>query len=111
MPPNVQSYLTEKSKSESVPVLSVTEVYKKIIQANKPNSSFPRDLPRTIVQHFPEQLAVPTTTVYNAIVSSSAYPGPWKIEYQIPVTKIYTPETEDDLQNISKTPFLSKVFE
>ena len=49
--------------------------------------------------------------IFNKITSSSIYPDKWKTEYQIPVPKLYPPETADDLRNIAKTPFLSKVYE
>ena len=39
------------------------------------------------------------------------FPKQWKTEYQIAIPKSYPPETEDDLRNIAKTQFLSKVYE
>ena len=45
------------------------------------------------------------------ITTSSLYPEQWKTEFQIPIPKVYPPESEDDLRNIAKTPFLSKVYE
>ena len=39
------------------------------------------------------------------------FPKQWKTEYQVAIPKSYPPETEDDLRNIAKTQFLSKVYE
>ena len=87
------------------------DVYIKIIRAKKPNSSVPGDLPKKIVQQFPDLLAIPTTFLFNSITTSAVYPEQWKTEHQIPLPKVFPPESEDDLRNIAKTPFLSKVYE
>ena len=107
LPPNVQSYLSSNPGSESIPSLSVYDVYTKLIRAKKPNSSVPRDL----LQQFAAMLAVPVRVIYDNITSSSVYPQQWKTEHPIPVTKVYPPQSEDDLRNIAKTPFLSKAYE
>ena len=60
---------------------------------------------------FPEYVAFPATIIFNKITQSKVYPAQWKVEHQIPIPKVYPPETEDDLRNISKTQFLSKVYE
>ena len=111
LPPNVQFHLINKTSTENVPTLSVYEVYTKIVRAKKPNSSVPGDLPKKIIQHFPAELSVQTSIIFNNIITTLAYPDQWKIEYQIPVPKVHPPKSEDDLRNIAKTPFLSKVFE
>ena len=100
-----------KPTNEKPPVLSVYQVYKKIIRSKKPNSSVPRDLPKKIIQHFPSELAVPATVIFNAITTTAVYPEQWKTEHQIPITKVSPPESEDDRRNIAKTPYLSKVYE
>jgi hypothetical protein len=111
LPPNVQSHLATRPADEIIPSLSVYDVYTKIIRAKKPNSTVPGDLPKKIVKQFPAQLAIPTSVIFNTITTTAVYPDQWKTEHQIPVPKIYPPESEDDLRNIAKTPFLSKVFE
>ena len=60
---------------------------------------------------FPEYVAFPATIIFNKITQSKVYPAQWKVEHQIPIPKGYPPETEDELRNISKTQFLSKVYE
>ena len=84
LPQIVQSFITMKPTNETPPVLSVYQVYKKIIRSKKPNSSVPRDLPKKIIQHFPSELAVPTTVIFNAITTTAVYPEQWKTEHQIP---------------------------
>ena len=111
LPPNVQSHLATRPIDEIIPKLSVYDAYCKITRAKKPNSSVPGDLPKKIVQQFASQLSVPSAVVFNSITSTAVFPEQWKIEHQLPVPKVYPPASEDDLRNISKTPFLSKVYE
>ena len=49
--------------------------------------------------------------VYNEISKSKVYPGQWKVKSQIPITKVEQPESEEDLRNILKPAFFSKVYE
>ena len=58
-----------------------------------------------------ETLAIPATIIFNKITHSASYPAAWKVEHQIPIPKSFPPECEDDLRNIAKSVFLSKVYE
>ena len=49
--------------------------------------------------------------IYNEISKSKVYPGQWKVESQIPIPKVKQPESEEDLRNILKPAFFSKVYE
>ena len=109
LPPIIQEYLSEED--DKAPILSVNDVYHKLMKSKKPNSSVPGDLPKKVVQHYALNLAVPVSFIYNKITATSVYPEQWKNEQQIPVPKIYPPQTEDDIRNISKTAFLSKCYE
>ena len=81
------------------------------MKAKKPNSSVPGDLPKKLVKCFADKLAFPITTIYNNITESAVYPSQWKVEQQIPIAKVIPPSSEDELRNLSKTPFFSKVYE
>ena len=111
LPPSVQSHLSKPSCDQLIPQLSTYEVFCKISRAKKPNSMVPGDLPKKIVQHFAAQLARPTAVIFNTITATAVYPNQWKTEHQLPVPKVYPPQSEDDLRNISKTTFMSKVYE
>ena len=94
-----------------VPVLTEHEVFLKIKKAKKPNSSVPGDLPPKLVKEFSCELATPITIIFNSILRSLEYPRQWVVEHQTPIPKISPPESENDLRNIAKTSFFSKVFE
>ena len=94
-----------------VPKLEEYEVFKKICKAKKPNSSVPGDLPKKIVKEFKCELSCPVTIIYTSILRTLQYPRQWVVEYQNPLPKVYPPASEDELRNIAKTAFLSKVFE
>ena len=95
----------------SVPVLTDYDVFLKIKKAKKPNSSVPGDLPRELVKEFSCELSYPVTVIFNSILRSLEYPRQWVVEYQTPIPKVHPPESENDLRNIAKTSFCSKVFE
>ena len=111
LPPCVQSYLSTPISNQIIPRLSEFDVYSKIVRAKKPKSSVPGDLPRKIVKNFAHRLAAPNAAIFNEITSSAVYPEQWKTEHQLPIPKLYPPQTEDDIRNISKTTFMSKVYE
>lgn len=56
-------------------------------------------------------LALPLTNIYNGITTTQEWPKIWKTEYVPPIPKKTIPETPDNLQNISCTQLLSKVYE
>ena len=94
-----------------VPTLEEYQVYEKICKAKKPNSTVKGDLPKKLVQEFSCELSGPVTVIYKSILKSFQYPRQWVIEYQLPLPKSYPPSSEDELRNIAKTSFFSKVFE
>ena len=109
--PRVRSYIADEN-SRTVPTfLSISAVKKRIIKAKKPQGIVPGDLPRKVLKHCIEEIAVPAQIIFNRILDSAQYPSKWKIEHQVPIPKIHPPETVNDLRNIAKTSFLSKVFE
>ena len=110
LPPNVQTFL-HKDDSSVAPMLTVNEVHSRIRKAKKPRGLVSGDLPRKVVQRCAAVLSVPITTVFNQITRFAQFPKRWKIEHQIAIPKVYPPENEDDLRNIAKTPFVSKVYE
>ena len=105
LPPNVRLFLDNQDQ-ELAPTLSPYDVYCRIMKAKKRNSLVPGDLPT-----FASNLSVPVSAIYNQISHSAVYPYQWKIEHQIPLPKVFPPASEEELRNISKTPFLSKVYE
>ena len=109
-PPNMKNALLMPNLA-NVPVLEDYQIYKKLRKAKKPNSSVKGDLPKRIVQEFSCELAAPITIIFNSILKSFQYPRQWVVEYQIPLPKTQPPSCEDDLRNIAKTAFNSKVFE
>ena len=49
--------------------------------------------------------------IFNKITQSAIFPPQRKIKHQIILPMVFPPECEDDLRNIAKTPFFSKVYE
>ena len=97
--------------SEKPPIVSEYDVYRKICAAKKPRSGIPGDLPKPIIQEFSPELAAPVSRIINSMFQTYEWPSHWKIENVIPIAKVSTPESEDDICPISLTPFYSKVAE
>ena len=72
LPPNVQAHLS--IKDDKRPILSDYDVYKKLINSKKPNSSVPGDLPKKVVQNYAMNLAGPVCLIYNSVTTPSVYP-------------------------------------
>ena len=108
--PKVQQFLSSCDPN-LVPKLSPSDVFSRIVKAKKPNGLVPGDLPKKLVQYCAETLAFPASIIYNQITTKADFPTQWKIEHQLAIPKSSPPENEDDLRNIAKTPFLSKVYE
>ena len=109
-PPRMRAELEQPDMSV-VPCLEEFEVFKKICKAKKPNSIVPGDLPKKIVQEFSCELSTPVTIIYTSILKTLEYPRQWVVEHQTPLPKVYPPSSEDELRNLAKTAFFSKVFE
>ena len=109
LPPNVQTFLL--NDQSFAPTLSTHEVLLRINKAKKPNGMVPGDLPKKLVKLFAATLAPTITAIFNNISRSADYPRMWKIEHQIAIPKSYPPQNEDDLRNLAKTPFWSKIYE
>ena len=110
LPPNIRAWLT-LSEQTLLPRLSVRDVEKKISKAKKPNGLVEGDLPKKLVQVCSSILAYPASIIFNNITQTAQYPSNWKVEHQVALPKVSCPETLDDLRNIAKTQFLSKVYE
>ena len=93
------------------PVLSAFQVAAKIKMAKKPNSFVPIDVHPKLMKTFSVEFAAPAASIFNTITKQKVYPKQWKVEYGIPIPKIALPQIEDDVRVISKTPFLSKIYE
>ena len=93
------------------PVISEHETYEALRSAKKPRSGVEIDMPKVINSEFAPELAYPVCKLINNIFQTGEWPNHWKVENVIPIPKVVTSETEDDLRPISLTPFLSKVAE
>ena len=83
------------NNKEQGPLLQDHQVYKMIMSAKKPDSAAPGDLPKNVFKAFAVELASPVTIIFN--------------EHQTAIPKVNPPTCEDELRNISGTPYLSKV--
>jgi hypothetical protein len=111
--PALRQALEQGRASKTKPTLSQHQVYIKMRRANKPGSSVPGDVPRVIIKEFPYEYAEPATKIFNQMIQSSQWPEQWREEHitVIPKSKTAPPSSEDDLRNIAKTAWMSKLAE
>ena len=108
LPERVKKKLLSESKP---PTVSEYDCYLKIKSAKKPQSVVPGDLPSHILKEFSVELAGPLHRLINKIIKTAEWPTHYKREHITPISKVPTPECEDDLRPIALTPFFSKVME
>ena len=66
------------------------------------------DLPKKVVIEHAAELAKPIAIIFNKVTATFEYPRQWIQEEQTPIRKVHPPLDENDLRNISGTPFFSK---
>ena len=102
LPRKVCQAIKEGKVSDQKPILSEYKVYEKLRKAKKPHSSVKGDIPRKLLIEFTPEFTGPATKIYNLITKTTQYLNQWKLEYQVPIPKVSTPQTEDQIRNISK---------
>ena len=69
------------------------------------------DLPKRLVQSHCKELAIPLTAIFNHSFLNRSWPSLWKMETVIPIPKIPTPGSFNDLRPISMSTLWSKLME
>ena len=75
---------SENSDQNCVPTLSENDVVKQIISSKKTNSMVPGDLPKPVLQEFPNELAKPVTKIFRSMLETKQWPATWRTEYGVP---------------------------
>ena len=92
------------------PVIEEHSVYENM-KAAKKTGSVPGDIPVSILKEFLPEFTTPITAILREAVTSHEWPQVYKKEYHVPLKKIPTPQTEDDLRGIGLTVWASKQLE
>ena len=85
-------------------------VYENMKTAKK-TDSVPGDIPSSILKDFLPEFASPITAILKQAVSTHTWPASYKREYHIPIQKVPSPQSEDDLRGIGLTCWISKQLE
>ena len=81
------------------------------LKKGKKTCSVPGDIPIKVLTEFLPELTAPVAAIYREAIATHKWPKSYKKEYHLPINKIPTPQSEDDLRNLGLTPFLSKRLE
>ena len=87
------------------------KVAERIKGSKKPKSAVDGDLLPAVVNQLADIIAIPATHIFNGAIRKKEWPSPWLQETQTVIPKNSSPESFDQLRNLSCTNFLSKVFE
>ena len=111
--PALRSAIENGKIATNKPSVEQHQVYRKMLKLNKPNSSVPGDIPQVLIKDNTFEYAKPATQIFNQIIQTSEWPRQWVIEHitVIPKSRTSPPQNEDDLRNIAKTAWMSKLCE
>ena len=99
------------TRDRRLPILLPYQVAGRIRAFRKPKSMVLGDIFPALFSKYPEFLAIPLCSIYNAITSTRIWPVIWKQEFVTSIPKKMVLEGLDDLRNISCTMLPSKVYE
>ena len=86
------------------------DIFENMKKAKK-TDSIPGDIPKAVLKEFLPELATPFTAILKEAVASHTWPSNWKKEFHLPIQKIPSPQSEDDLRGIGLTSWISKQLE
>ena len=111
--PALREAIVDGRTATNKPTVEQHQVYRKIVKLKKPNSSVPGDVPRELIKDNSFEYAKPAAAIFNKIVQSAEWPRQWVVEHitVIPKSRTDPPQCEDDLRNIAKTSWMSKLCE
>ena len=81
------------------------------MKASNITDSVPGDIPARILKEFLPEFAFPVTNIIKEAVSSHIWPQAYKKEYHLPLKKVPSPQSEDELRGIGLTNWASKQIE
>ena len=81
------------------------------MKASKKTDSVPGDIPSSILKEFLPEFASPVTSILKEAVRTHEWPTIYKREYHLPLKKVPSPLTEDDIRGIGLTSWVSKQLE
>ena len=111
LPERVRNKIFHPNVESEAPILEEYQIYEILKKRKLKNSKVPGDIPTKLKKEFLPELCGPVATIFNLISQTGLYPRQWVTEYVTPIPKVPSPETEDDLRNISLTADLSKDYE
>ena len=100
-----------KFSESDYPVVQEDEVMNILEDMDTNKANVTGDIPAKVLKHFAKHLALPVTSVLNAMIRQGCWPGILKLEVVTPVPKVFPPKTVDQLRNISGLLNLDKIAE
>ena len=99
-----------KQTSCSHPVIFEHEIFENM-KAAKKTDSVPGDVPAAILKKFLPEFTSPVTAIIREAIETHTWPTIYKKEYHIPIKKVPSPKSEDDVRGIGLMSWVSKQLE
>ena len=91
--------------------VTAEDVEKRLRECKKPKSMVACDVFPDLIDKYASKWSVPLSIIYNKCFQTCKWPLLWKSETVIVIPKSESPESLNDLRNLSCTPLFSKVME
>ena len=92
-------------------IVNECDVSSRLRSCKKPKSMVKGDVFPDLIDCYAEKWAVPLTTIFNKCYRERKWPSLWKSETVVTIPKNDSPESLNDLRNLSCTPLFSKIME
>ncbi|XP_071948970.1 uncharacterized protein [Antedon mediterranea] len=102
------AYLPANDKPPYIFVGQVKALLSKLVPIK---AGHPEDLPARLIRDFAPELAPPIADIFNCALKEGTFPSAWKKATAIPIPKVNSVKSLNDLRPISLTPILARVFE
>ena len=96
---------------ENIPVISVTNVEKRLSEIQTNKSTPKGDIPPKLIKRFSKYLSEPLTDLINSILREGAWPIVFKEEVVTPVPKVFPQKVIEDLRDITGLCTFNKIAE
>jgi hypothetical protein len=105
-------YLTTRLESDDCehPAIREEDTYERMKKSKK-TDSVPGDIPAAVLKEFLPEFALPINAILKEAVATHTWPELYKKEFHLPLKKVPSPQSEDDLRGIGLTAFVSKQLE
>ena len=92
------------------PVIMEHNIFENM-KAAKKTDTVPGNIPAAILKEFLPEFATPVTAIIKEAIETHTWPDVFKKEYHVPIKKVPSPQSEDDVRGIGLMSWVNKQLE